>query len=288
MSDAPHVAHDPPAPHGVPPLLHVVVVDDEPLIREGLSEILAGEPGVRVVAACADGDSALAAVRRYAPDVLFLDVQMPGMDGLAVARALAAAPPAPAVVFATAHERYAIAAFEVSAVDYLLKPFDQERVRESVRRVRARLARDGVDALRAQLAALLARLDGAGVAAGGPPAGHTGEAPAPMPAERLLVDVAQGTRVVWVKDVEWIEAADNYVVVHSADGAGLLREPLKSLEVRLDPLRFARVHRSAIVNLARVRQLRLLRGGDYALTMRSGAVVTLSRTYRDDVLRRLR
>jgi two-component system LytT family response regulator len=123
-----------------------------------------------------------------------------------------------------------------------------------------------------------------------PPARHEAavSAPARVPPERLLVDIAQGTRVVWIKDVEWIEAADNYAVVHSVDGAGLLREPLKSLEARLDPTRFARVHRSAIVNLTRVRQLRLLRGGDYALTLRSGAIVTMSRTYRDDVLHRLR
>ena len=267
MTDAPDVAPGPP--------LRVVVVDDEPLIREGLGELLAAEPGVRVVASCADGPAALAAVQQHAPDVLYLDVQMPGMDGLAVARALATLSPTPAVVFATAHERYAVAAFEVSAVDYLLKPFDAERVGESVRRVRARLAREGVGALRAQLTALLTRLEG-------------GDTAAPVPPTRLLVDIAHGTRVVWTRDVEWIEAADNYAVVHSADGPGLLREPLRSLEARLDPTHFARVHRSAIVNLTRVRQLRLLRGGDYALTMRSGAVVTLSRTYRDDVLHRLR
>jgi two-component system LytT family response regulator len=254
-----------------------VVVDDEPVIREGLRDLLAAEPGVSVVATCADGDAALAAVRAHAPDVLFLDVQMPGMDGLAVARALGeqadVAPPA--IVFATAHDRYALTAFEVSATDYLLKPFDADRVRASVRRVRARLARDGEPALRAQLAALLERL--------GP-----GAPPAARWAERLVVGVVGGARVVAVRDVEWIEAADNYVTVHAADGAGLLREPLKSLEARLDPARFARVHRSALVNLARVRELRPLPSGDYTITLRSGAAVTLSRTYRDEVLRRLR
>jgi two-component system LytT family response regulator len=290
MTHDPQVAHEPPGAHAAPPQLRVVVVDDEPLIREGLSAMLAAEPGVRVVASCPDGASALAAVRQHAPEVLFLDVQMPGMDGLAVARALATTSPAPVVVFVTAHERYAVAAFEVSAVDYLLKPFDEMRVRESVRRVRARLAGGDVGALRAHLAALLTRLDGADAAVGVPPASHEAavSAPARVPPERLLVGIAQGTRVVWIKDVEWIEAADNYAIVHSVDGAGLLREPLKSLEARLDPTRFARVHRSAIVNLTRVRQLRLLRGGDYALTLRSGAIVTMSRTYRDDVLHRLR
>ena len=278
----------PAGPVAAPPL-RVAVVDDEPLIREGLAQMLGAEPGVVVVAACADGAAALAAVRAHAPDVLFLDVQMPGVDGLAVARTIAdeaadLGTPAPAVVFATAHDRYALHAFEVSAVDYLLKPFDAARVRESLRRVRARLAGPAALApahLAAQLAALAARLT----------SGLTDDAAAgaaPRPAERLVVGVARGARVVPVREVEWVEAADNYVRVHAAGGGGLLREPLRDLERRLDPERFARVHRSALVNLARVRELRPLPSGDYALTMQSGATVTLSRTYRDAVLARLR
>lgn len=268
------------------PPLRVVVADDEPLIREGLSELLGAEPGVMVVAVCADGAEALAAVRAHAPDVLFLDVQMPGDDGLATAHALAdtaaAGGPAPAIVFATAHDRYALAAFEVSAVDYLLKPFDARRVREALRRVRARLGGPPASAatLAEQLAALAAQLG----AAGGP----TPALAAPRWAERLVVGVARGARVVPVHEVEWVEAADNYVQVHASGGGGLLREPLKELERRLDPARFARVHRSALVNLARVRELRPLPSGDYELTLRSGVTVTLSRTFRDGVLARLR
>ena len=284
----------PAGPVAAPPL-RVAVVDDEPLIREGLAQMLGAEPGVVVVAACADGAAALAAVRAHAPDVLFLDVQMPGVDGLAVARTIAdeaadLGTPAPAVVFATAHDRYALHAFEVSAVDYLLKPFDAARVRESLRRVRGRLAGPAALApahLAAQLAALAARLTG-GLTGGltDDAAGAAGAAP--RPAERLVVGVARGARVVPVREVEWVEAADNYVRVHAAGGGGLLREPLRDLERRLDPRRFARVHRSALVNLARVRELRPLPSGDYALTMQSGATVTLSRTYRDAVLARLR
>ncbi len=274
-------------PNAPPPPLRVVVADDEPLIREGLAELLAAEPGVEVVAACADGAAALDAARRHRPDVLFLDVQMPGDDGLAVARrALADAEahgaPAPAVVFATAHDRYALAAFEVSAVDYLLKPFDARRVREALRRVRARGA--PAPGLAAQLAALAARLGAAPHAAAGAPAP---DGP-PRWAERLVVGAARTQRVVPVREVEWVEAADNYVRVHAPGGGGLLREPLAALERRLDPARFARVHRSALVNLARVRELRPLPSGDYELTLQSGAAVTLSRTYRDDVLARLR
>jgi two-component system LytT family response regulator len=147
--------------------------------------------------------------------------------------------------------------------------------------VRERLghaARDGEIDLRAQLTALLARLDaGRGTSPG---------AGAPW-AERLVVGLARGARVVPVASVEWVEASDNYVTVHATDGGGLLREALHSLQARLDPARFARVHRSALVNLARVHGLQPLPSGDYLLTMRSGATVRLSRTYRDDVLRRL-
>ena len=285
--------------------LRVAVVDDEPLIREGLAELLAAEPGVAVVAICADGAAALAAVRAHAPDVLFLDVRMPGTDGLAVARdiadgAVGADGRGPAVVFATAHDRYALQAFEVSAVDYLLKPFDAARVRESLRRVRARLAEPAAlepAHLARELAALAVRLAG-GLTTGlttdrtaGVTAATAVTAAAAVPArwaERLVVGVARGARVVPVRDVEWVEAADNYVRVHAAGGGGLLREPLRDLERRLDPAHFARVHRSALVNLARVHALRPRPSGDYALTMRGGAIVTLSRTYRDAVLARLR
>ena len=274
-----------------PPIpLRVVVADDEPLIREGLRDMLAAEPGVEVVATCADGPAALDAVRAHAPAVLFLDIQMPGADGLAVARELAdplrSPVPLPAIVFATAHDEYAVAAFEVNAVDYLLKPFDAARVRASLRRVRERLARtapDGDADIRAQVAALLARLDTAGAPAAAGPAPAGGR----RWADRLVVGLARGARVVPVASVEWVEAADNYVTVHAVDGPGLLREPLQSLQARLDPARFARVHRSALVNLARVHELRALPSGDYVLTMRSGATVRLSRTFRDDVLRRL-
>jgi two-component system LytT family response regulator len=266
--------------------LRVIVVDDEPLIREGLAAMLAAEPGVEVVAMCASADEALERTHALAPDVLFLDVQMPGLSGIELARALvsddAAGRDAPAFVFATAHGQYALDAFEVSAIDYLLKPFDASRVREAVRRVRAR--RGAVTggpaspsdplALAAQLADLASRL--------------ASEQRGPTWAERLVVSIPHGHRVVATRDIEWIAAADNYVTVHAADGAGLLREPLKVLEARLDPARFVRVHRSALVNLARVRELRPTSTGDWTLVMRSGATVALSRTHRDEVLRRLR
>jgi two-component system LytT family response regulator len=244
----------------------VVVVDDEPLIREGLGELLAAEPEVRVVAACADGASALAAVRQHAPDVLFLDVQMPGMDGIAVARALAESAAPPAVVFATAHERYAVAAFEVSAVDYLLKPFDASASARACGGVRARPARPRASARCAHSCPRSWRGSTAPAAAGEPRARRRG--PCPPSAcwwTSRRARAWSGSRT---------SSGSRRRTTTPSCTAPTGRAPpraAQSLEARLDPARFARVHRSAIVNLTRVRQLRLLRGGDYALTMRSGA-----------------
>lgn len=258
--------------------LRVVVVDDEQVIRDGLARVLAALPGVEVVATCADGPEALSAVDDHRPDVLFLDVQMPAMDGLAVARALAERPEPPAIVFATAHSHYALNAFEVSAADYLLKPFDDERVRGCLARVRQRLRHEASAAVRTHLSAIMERLDLAVPSEARPPRSY---------AQRLMVGMARGTLVVAVPEIDWLEASGNYVVVHSASGSGLVRETMQSLAVRLDPAVFARVHRSAIVNLAKVRRFRALGNGDYEVTLRSGVHVTLSRSYRKEVLGRL-
>ena len=250
--------------------LRALIVDDEPLVREGLRDYLADEPGIAVAGECANGLEALAVLERAAPpvDVVFLDVQMPELDGLELARALL--PDGPAIVFVTAFSEHAIRAFELNAVDYLLKPFDRERLRGALDRVRSRQASRAQAELAERLTVVLDELRRE--------RGY---------ADRLLVKHDGRIRFVPVADLEWVEAADNYVRLHARGERHLLRETIRSLEGRLDPARFARVHRSAIVNLARVRELQPTFNGEYAILLDSGAKLTLSRSYRDAVRARL-
>ena len=243
------------------PAIRCLLVDDEPLVRRGIRAFLADVPDVEVVGEARNGVEALAAIRRDAPDLVFLDVQMPELDGLGVVAALSPGP-MPAIVFVTAYDAYALKAFDVHAVDYLLKPFDEARFRTALARARERLS-GGRDGLERRLDALLADLR--------PPAWL----------ERLAVRRNTATLFVDIASVEWLEAADNYVKVHTLGARHLIRETLKTLESQLDPRRFARIHRSAIVNLDRVREVRALPRGDHVVRLASGAEVTLGRAYRE-------
>jgi two-component system LytT family response regulator len=245
--------------------LRVLVVDDEPLVREGLVSFLKREAEVRVLGEARDGVEAVARIRELRPDLVLLDVQMPGMDGLAVVAALEP-DERPAIVFVTAHGEYAIRAFDMHAVDYLLKPFDAERFATALRRARARLVEGKVDRLKALLATLR---------------------PAQAYPERLLLKHEGTVVVVLADDIDWIEAADNYVKVHTRTGRYMVREALKQIEAKLDPARFARAHRSAIVHLSRVKSLDPLTAGEYIITLTTGARLTLSRGCRDDFKSRL-
>jgi two-component system, LytTR family, response regulator len=230
--------------------VRVLVADDEPIIRRGLRRMLGRQHDLTVVGEAATGRQAVAAIQELQPDAVFLDVQMPAGDGFWVAREVGAAR-MPLVVFVTAHDQYAVGAFGIDAVDYLLKPLDPERLAESVDRLRARL---------------------------GARAGRW--------AERLAVRSAGGVELVTVGDVDWIEAADNYVVLHCGARAHVLLGSLRALGRRLDPERFVRIHRSRIVNVSRVRRMRPLDHGDYELLLEGGAVLRSSRGYHG-VLRRL-
>jgi len=243
--------------------IRTLIVDDEPLARERIRDLLALEPDVEVLAECENGQVALAAIRRYAPDLVFLDVQMPELDGFGVLEALEGEP-LPVVVFVTAYDEYAIRAFDVHAVDYLLKPFDEERFRIALGRARSRLGERRAESLDERLEAVLSELRAR-----------------EQYADRLLVKNDGRVTVLQVEEVDWIEAADNYARVHTARGRYLVREPIKTLERKLNPRHFARVHRSAIVNLARVRELQPLFGGEYVIILSTGAKLTLSRGYRD-------
>lgn len=243
--------------------VRVVVADDEPLVRRGLRTFIAAEQGLSLVGEARNGREAVKIIRDQRPDLVFLDVQMPELDGFGVLEALEGEP-MPVIVFVTAYDEYAIRAFDVHAVDYLLKPFDEDRFRVALGRVRSRLGERRADSLGQRLEAVLAELRAR-----------------EQYADRLLVKSDGRVTVVQVEDVDWIEAADNYARVHTARGRYLVREPIKALERKLNPRQFARVHRSAIVNLARVRELQPLFGGEYVIILSTGAKLTLSRGYRD-------
>jgi two-component system LytT family response regulator len=248
--------------------LRVVIVDDEPLVRRGLRTLLEQETDITIVAEARNGIEALDAITEHVPSIVFLDVQMPGMDGFEV---LARIPTAtrPAIIFVTAFDEYAIRAFDVHAVDYLLKPFDAARVAVALDRARARQrASTPVDDQRWD--ALLSQLKSVR-----------------RFADRLLLKDGEKVVVVLVADIDWIEAADNYVKVHARNARYKVRQTIKALESQLDPAQFARAHRSAIVNLERVRSLDPMAAGEYLLTLSTGDKLTLSRGYRDSFRKKL-
>jgi two-component system LytT family response regulator len=246
--------------------LRVLIVEDEVIARRGLQRALAALPGITVVGECGDGHAAVAAVRSLRPDLVLLDVQMPGLDGFEVIEAVGV-DRMPPVVFVTAYQEPALRAFDVHAVDYLLKPVDPEKLARAVQRARQRTA--PASAVVAQLSAVLADVR-----------------PRPRYAERLPVKSGGRVRFVRVVDVEWMSAADNYVELHVGDETHLVNETLGGIEERLDPERFVRVHRSRIVNVDRVRELRPMSHGEYEIVLESGARVSSARRYRER-LRRL-
>lgn len=249
---------------GAPTPLRVVVADDEPTIRADLVRLLRAILGVTVVGEGRNGLEVVDLVDELAPDVLFLDVQMPGLDGFS---ALAEIVPdkLPAVVFVTAFDQYAIRAFEAHAVDYLLKPFDRTRLQLAVERVRGRLAGHQHAALAQALAELSRRAEGS----------------APAYLERIAARGVRKTVLLDVAAVRWIEAADNYVRLHTTSGVHLSRRTMREMEASLDPRRFARIHRGAIVALAEVRELHPQGDGDLEVWLRDGTRLVLTRSYRD-------
>lgn len=233
--------------------LTVLIVDDEPMARATLRSLLEAEAGVELLGECSNGAEALTSLRRTRPDLLFLDVEMPGMNGFEVIEALGEENP-PLVVFTTAYDRYAIEAFGVHAVDYLLKPFDDERFAKALERARDHLVRERVvDASRA-LAQLVQP------EASSPP-GELGDSGEQGPLERLTIRREGGVELVETSSIHWVESADQYVRLHTERGEILMRESMGALERSLDPARFQRVHRSAIVALDQVRQLATQAGG---------------------------
>jgi two-component system LytT family response regulator len=242
--------------------LRTLIVDDEPVARRRLRRLLAAESDVEIVGDCASAEEAKVALAARPVDLLFLDIQMPGDDGFSVVAA--ASEPRPFVVFVTAFHEHAVRAFEVDAVDYLLKPFDRERVAQALARVRRAHGRGG------------AALDPAGLRAL-----FDSFARGKSYRNRILIRAIGKVSFVPVEDVHWFEADGNYVRLHTDTGKPLVRETLARLERELDPERFVRVHRSAMVNLARVRELQREATGDHTLVLDTGARLTVSRSHRE-------
>jgi two-component system LytT family response regulator len=264
--------------------IRVLIVDDEPLGVQRIVDLLRNEPSVEVVGTAEDGEEAIEAIARHRPDLVFLDVQMPGRTGLDVVQEVGPAR-MPVTVFVTAYDHFALRAFDLAAVDYLVKPFDNERFAEAFRRARRRVELEGLEEVQAQIRSLLDA---------GEPASPAPAAPARLPLaatpeylERIVVQTRGKMRVVPVTEVEYITASGAYSELHVGSARHLIRESLQALEEQLDPADFFRVHRSAIVRLDLIETMRRTRGGDYQLQLRGGATLKVSRYRREELEIRL-
>jgi two-component system, LytTR family, response regulator len=242
--------------------IRALIVDDEPLARQRLRRLLQDEPDVEIVGEAGDGGDAVATIRALKPDLVFLDVHMPVLDGFGVLEAIGVEA-MPAVIFVTAYDRYALRAFEYHALDYLLKPFDRERFRKALERARAHLGRSPSRDEAQQLLGAVEEFRSEGKIL-----------------ERLVIKSAGRVFFLRVEEIDWIEAAGNYVRLHVGKETHLLRDTMSSLETRLDPRKFLRIHRSTMVNIERIQELQPLFHGDYVVILRDGTQLNMSRGYR--------
>jgi two-component system LytT family response regulator len=267
-----------------PPPLRVLIVDDEPLGRRRVAGLLRKERGVEIVGMIGDGVSAVAAIRSLAPDLVFLDVQMPGMTGLEVVRTIGPAD-MPTTVFVTAYDKHALAAFDLAAIDYLVKPFDDERFEEAFQRAR-RIARlEETSRLRDKLLAVLQETGGQAPAVKMPTRAGAGAGARYL--ERIPVESRGKVRFIPVSDIDYILASGPYAELVVGDRKHLIREAMQNLENQLDPARFFRVHRSAIVQLDRVDALLKSPGGDCDVQLRNGMKIKIARSRREELEKRL-
>lgn len=258
--------------------IRVLIVDDEPLAREGIRLLLEKDPEIDIVGECGDADSAARAVRAERPALVFLDVQMPGGSGFDVLIRTADLPP-PVVVFVTAFDQYALRAFEACALDYLLKPFDDDRFVKTLSRAKRAIRERRAGEMNRQLVSLLERFQ---PGSEGPPVlADPGDGAGSKWLTRLAIKSSGRVVFVRAEEIDWIGAADYYVEVHVGDKAHLLREPMTKLEARLDPRRFIRIHRSSIVNVDRVAEVRNTPHGDSLVLLHDGTKLRMSRSRRD-------
>ncbi|HEX5707293.1 MAG TPA: LytTR family DNA-binding domain-containing protein [Pyrinomonadaceae bacterium] len=246
--------------------IRMLVVDDEPLARDKIRQMARRDPDIEIVGECSNGHEALEAFHALRPDLLLLDVQMPELGGFEVLEALKGEPHGPIVIFVTAYDQYAVRAFEYHALDYLLKPFDRERFEAAIGHAKGHLRERGTNGyVDRRILALLEQL-------------RTGRY-----IERLVVK--NGGRVYFLEtsEIDWIEAEGNYISIHTGKKSHLLRETISNLEAQLDPRRFVRIHRSAIVNIGRVQELQPWTHGEYHVILHDGTQLTLSRNYRENL-----
>lgn len=243
--------------------IRTLVVDDESLARERIRDMLASDSSIEIVAECANGEEAIDSIQQYSPDLVFLDVEMPGIDGFAVLEGLPA-DQMPAVIFVTAYDQYAVRAFEVYALDYLLKPFDQERFDKALKRAKDQIRSERSDAMSERILRAIEDIK-----------------TKPVHLERLVIKMNGHVFFMKAEEIDWLEAEGNYVRLHSGKESYLLRDTITALESQLDPKKFIRVHRSAIVNVDRISELQPWFHGEYRIVLQEGVQLTLSRTYRE-------
>ncbi|MBA3712165.1 MAG: response regulator transcription factor [Pyrinomonadaceae bacterium] len=247
--------------------IQALIVDDEPLARERVRRFLDAEPDVEVIGECCDGLEAVAMIQNLQPSLVFLDIELPELDGFGVLEKIGVEH-MPPIIFTTAYDQHALRAFDVHAVDYLLKPYNHERFRRALERVRAQ-AQNGHESgnLDERLRALLETLR-----------------PEHKYLERLMIKASGRVIFLPTSELDWIEAEGNYLRLHAGREAYLLRETMNHLAAKLDPHKFARIHRSTLVNVERIKELQPMFGGDYVVILRDGTQLTLSRSYRDKLL----
>ena len=245
--------------------MRTLIVDDERLSRKRIRDLLAEEANCELIGESANGIEAIEVIRREKPDLVFLDVQMPQMDGFQVLEAVSDLT-LPAVIFVTAYDEYAVRAFEVHALDYLLKPFDRERFQDTLARARFQMTRAQEGGLSERLVALL-----------------EGLSLRRRPLDRIAIKTGGHVVLVRTQNIDWVEAADNYVCLHCGTETYPMRETMNALEAKLDGGRFIRIHRSTIVNMDRIKELQPWFRGDYLVVLHDGTQLTLSRNYRDSM-----
>ncbi len=258
--------------------IRALIVDDEPLARQRIEDLLRHHQEVEITGTASNGDEAIEAIRTLHPDLVFLDMQMPGKSGMEVIESLGEE--MPAAIFVTAFDQYALKAFELAAVDYLVKPFDDERFEQAYDRARQRIEMEEVRSMSDRLLSILQRGTGS-------PPGPSPREPRPRFLERIAVEGRGQSRIVPVQRIDYITASGPYAEIHVGGHAWALRERMHHLEENLDPRRFFRVHRSAIVRLDAVEAMLTRAGGDYAVRMKDGAELSVSRARRDELSERL-